>query len=117
MKLLYNINKYALVITLVLYLTIFLGLYAQIVLGIIQVLTSLILILAWKEIDKNLRKQLIIYWSISVLYGLFWNLDWHQSNNTFLVISSLMVFPMSIAIYFFYILNSIKKTNHENTNS
>ena len=53
MKIIYYINKIILLLTAILYITIFYGLYAQIVLGFIQVLSSLILLFFWKRINKK----------------------------------------------------------------
>ena len=108
MKKLYLINKASLIITLVLYLTLYLGLYAQIVLGALQVISALIIFLFWKKFSKKTKKQLYIYWSIVIIYGLFWLIEWHITNNAFFIIIGIIVIPMFIAIYFVVILKSIK---------
>ena len=109
MKIIYTINKVILIATLLLYLTIFLGLYSQIVLGTIQVLSSLALIFFWKRIAIKQRQQLIGYWIVTILYGLiaipFWD---YFDNSTLTSILTIMIIPMSIAIYFFSILHQIK---------
>jgi hypothetical protein len=108
MKGLYNLNKGVLIITLLLYLTIYYGLYSQIVLGIIQVLSALALFNYWKKFSTQTKKQLFIYWTITILYGCGWQMNWINSSDTFLVILKIIILPMSIAFYFFYILNSVK---------
>ena len=49
-KLLVKTNRVIFGITLLLYLTIFLGLYAQIVLGVFQVITALVLAMSWTKL-------------------------------------------------------------------
>ncbi|WP_033959248.1 hypothetical protein [Psychroserpens jangbogonensis] len=106
MKIIYLINKIALIITLALYLTIVFGLYAQIVLGAIQVICALTLFLFWKKFSNKTREQLYIYWTVVISYGLCWLIDWTNFNDSFTFIFGIIIVPMSIAIYFVYILRS-----------
>ena len=108
MKGVYLLNKVILIITLVLYLTLYLGMYSQIVLGLIQVLSAIFLFTYWKKFSSITKKQLSFYWILTILYGLCWLLDWQNTHNTYVIIFGIIVLPMSIAGYFFYILNSIK---------
>lgn len=108
MKKIYIINKIALIITLVLYVTIVLGLYAQIVLGTIQVVSALILFFFWKQFSKKTKEQLYIYWTIVIAYGICWLNDLKSLNEDFVLIFGVMIIPMSIAIYFVHILRSTK---------
>ncbi len=109
MKILYKINKVTLILTLVLYLTLYLGLYAQIALGCIQIISALILFLFWNKIPNKSKKHLKIYWTTVITYGMMWLIDWDTSDKLFFMIFSVIILPMSIAGYFFYILNSLKK--------
>lgn len=59
MKILFTINRVVLIITITLYLTFILGLYAQIILGIVQVLSSFILITVWKDLQKSTKANAI----------------------------------------------------------
>lgn len=108
MKKIYIINKISFIITLVLYLTIVFGLYAQIVLGAIQVLSSLFLIIFWKKISKKSKEKIFIYWILVSIYGVCWFSDWANFDETFTIIFGVMIVPMSIATYFFYILKETK---------
>ncbi|WP_296386269.1 hypothetical protein, partial [Winogradskyella sp.] len=90
------------------YLTIVLGLYSQIVLGVIQVLSALVLFTYWKKFSSKTKEQLYIYWSITIIYGLCWLFDWRNFDSSFIIIFGVMVLPMCIAGYFLYIINSIK---------
>lgn len=109
MKKIYTFNKFALIITLVLYTTVILGLYAQIVLGALQIICALILFFHWKKISQKSKEHLIIYWTTVLLYGLCWLIDWSDFNEEFILIFGIMLLPMSMAGYFLYILNTIKK--------
>jgi len=110
MKNLYNINKFALIITLVLYLTIYLGMYAQIVLGALQVISSILLLFYWERIPNNLQKKTYLYWFTITVYGLCWLLKWniHGTFQAVLIITGLFVLPMLIAIFFLLLLGRIK---------
>ena len=108
MKILYNLNKIVIISTVVLYVTLIFGLYAQIVLGATQVLSALILFLFWKNFNNKTKEQLYIYWTLVIIYGVFWLIDLDAFNETFIIIFGIMVIPMAIAGYFYYIINSIK---------
>ncbi len=111
MKLLYQFNKICLIINLILYLTFFFGLYAQIVLGGIQVISAIGLFFIWKKFKDNHKKQFLIYWILVSLYGIAW-LSEIQLNDFWWL--SIIVIPMSIAIYFVWLLNNLKNINDEN---
>lgn len=108
MKLIYQINKVVLIITYLLYLTIFFGLYAQMALGAIQIIYALLLFFYWKKLSNKTKNQLYIYWAIVIVYGLCWLLDWKDFNDTFYLIFGMMVVPMAIATYFVYLLKVSK---------
>ncbi|WP_299225085.1 hypothetical protein [uncultured Psychroserpens sp.] len=110
MKIIYYINKFVLITTLALYFTLFLGLYAQIVLGIVQVISSFLLVFIWEKIKANTKERLFIYWALISTYGTCWLFDWKNFNQDILVIFGIIIIPISIAIYFFYILKTTK--NH-----
>lgn len=108
MKILYSVNKAVLIITILLYLTIYLGLYAQIVLGVVQVLSSFLLLFFWKSISKNNKNKLYMYWIIIILYGLGWFIDWESLKSLFFFIFTVIIIPVGIAIAFVILLNRIK---------
>lgn len=110
MKYIYYTNKIILITTLVLYLTYYLGLYAQIVLGIVQVISALLLLFQWELFTKKIKIKLFYYYSLVIIYGFCWFLDWTLSDNDVFIILVVMIIPMSIAIYFFSILYKIYKS-------
>ncbi|AUC75499.1 hypothetical protein [Olleya sp. Bg11-27] len=112
MRIIYLINKIALITTLILYLTIFLGLYAQIVLGTLQVISALGLLFIWNKLSIKNKKELLVYWLLTITYGLGW-LATDNINNGFIVVFLIIIIPISIAIYFVTILHSITKKLHE----
>lgn len=114
MKKLYQFNKICLIITLVLYLTIIFGLYAQIVLGGIQILSALSLLFLWHRFNKSDKKKLLIYWLLVSIYGVGWLLKVDFNNFWWL---SIIIIPMSIATYFVFILKNLKTTVYENSNT
>ena len=68
MKLINNINKVLLIITIILDFTIIFGLYAQILLGFTQLCIALYISFNFKRIEKNLKYQIINYWIYVFLY-------------------------------------------------
>jgi len=110
MKTIYAVNKITLIITLILYLTIYLGLYAQILLGAVQVLSSFLLLLFWRDLSQIHKKRLVLYWMLIACYGLGWILNWNNFQDTIYVVIGIIIIPMGIAIYFTRLLYIITKT-------
>jgi hypothetical protein len=98
----------------VLYLTIFFGLYAQIVLGGIQILTALSIFFIWNRLKKEHKKQILFYWLLVILYGIGWLRETNLNDFWWL---GFILIPMSIATYFVWLLNNIKNIDYENSNS
>ncbi len=108
MKIIHYINSTCFTITLLLYITIFYGLMAQVFLGSIQVIIAIILFIYWNKLTSKPQKHLIIYTLISLLYGLLWLTDIVDTDFGIVFIA---VIPMMIAGYFVYITYLIKKLN------
>lgn len=117
MKTLKAINTGTLLITAILYITVYYGLLFQIVLGFTQVISSLIIGLKLKSMDVKNQKRLKGYWLLVLIYFLLWFFPWKEiintPNDTLLYIIGIILIPMSIAIYFCLILINIKTLNHE----
>ena len=105
----YRINQVWFVITLGLFITVFLGFLAEIVLGFIQVISSLLIIIQWKDLSKSTRNKLGIYWMVTAGYMLMWLFDWNSIDNTLLFVVGIGIIPMGIALYFLSILRIIRK--------
>ncbi|WP_299102765.1 hypothetical protein [uncultured Winogradskyella sp.] len=110
MKTLYQLNKIVLIITLVLYLTFLLGLYAQVVLGAIQLLSAISVTCFWKQLKNHNKKQLLTYWLLVTIYGIGWLIEIDLNDLWWL---GIIIIPMSIAIYFVWLLNNVKNLYHD----
>lgn len=96
------------IITLLLYTTFILGLYAQIILGAFQILTGIVLLFFIKNFSKENKNRLSIYWCLTIGYGLTWLTSLLDFLDSLWVVL-LIILPLSIASYFTFILESIKK--------
>ncbi|WP_299258021.1 hypothetical protein [uncultured Aquimarina sp.] len=112
MKTTHNINKWSFIITLLLYLTVYLGLLAQIPLGFIQFILALSILSRWKELNPLSKKLISIYWFLFISYWLAFYLLNQSFENTYGLIFYAVI-PMGIASYFVYTTYQIKKEIHE----
>jgi hypothetical protein len=101
-------NRVVMSITGILYLTIILGLYAQVVLGFTQVLSAIILLFVIKKISIENQNRITIYWGLTISYGLVYLADIFNQLESFWIIIFILI-PIGIAGYFTFILESIKK--------
>jgi uncharacterized protein YqjF (DUF2071 family) len=105
-KTLHIINKVTFFTTLILYFTLILGMYFQMVLGAIQLIIALVLVIKFRELNKNSKKYLLTYWflvtiSILLIYlNIFFNSDFGNSVLTLIII---FIIPMCIATYFYFL--------------
>jgi len=109
------LNRFIFGITAILYLTIFYGLYAQIILGGFQLITAFTLLCFWMKLTKKQRERLLKYWVFVAVYGLLWITEFFnnlKSDFTWIVIYILI--PLSIAGYLTFILESFKTKKDEN---
>ncbi|WP_055726141.1 hypothetical protein [Flavobacterium chungangense] len=109
MKLLLMINKIALFTTLTLLIIIYFGLLAQIVLGIIQVISAICLTIKMYYKSDYAKRHLSNYWIVTIAeLGLCYLQYYHfQTSNDAIVWSVILIFPISIAIYFYIIMKKI----------
>ncbi len=109
MKLLYQINKWSFITTLVLYLTIYFGLIAQIFLGIIQVILAILIFFRWHELTPAIKKHLLGYSIATILYGVIFFII-KSYLSTYIGLIYFTVLPMSLAGYFLYLTYKAQKT-------
>jgi len=116
MKTILIINKIALFTTIPLFIIIFFGLLAQIALGFIQVISALYLTIRIYNTSNYARRHLTNYWiaTISELILVYYQFYLHETNNDLIIWPIILIFPMSIAIYFYLIMSKIVK-EYENT--
>ncbi|MDT7832246.1 hypothetical protein RQM59_07630 [Flavobacteriaceae bacterium S356] len=100
------LNRFIFGITALLYLTIVYGLYAQIVLGGFQLITAFILLFLLPKLTNKQKNNLLKYWLIVVAYGLLWFTGLFSASIEFWI--GFIIIPLSIAIYFTVILESLK---------
>lgn len=103
------LNRFFIGSTIILYVTIFLGLLAQIALGGLQVLSAIFLIFIFKKLKVQRKKELIIYWCFVIFYALLWNVEITNPTNDWYETLFYVLIPLSLAIYFSYIIESIRK--------
>ncbi|MFD0862724.1 hypothetical protein ACFQ1M_10960 [Sungkyunkwania multivorans] len=110
MKTLFRINAVLYFITLGLYLTLSLGMLAQIVLGIVQVLSAAFIIYKFKGFPKKVFNELRIYFLAVALDGLTFATIANMEINSYLpFMLTLFVFPMLIATFFVHITHKLYK--------
>ena len=117
MKVINKINKALLIITIILDFTILFGLYAQILLGFTQLCIALYISFNYKKIEKKLKYQIINYWIYVFIYLSFFTYLFLEEksimDNYIILITTIMILPMTIAIYFTITLNKIVKQNEK----
>ena len=117
MKIINKINKALLIITIILDFTIIFGLYAQILLGFIQLCIALYISFHFKILEKKLKYQIINYWIYVFIYLSFFTYLFLEEksimDNYIILITTIMILPMTIAIYFTITLNKIVKQNEK----
>lgn len=117
MKVINKINKALLIITIILDFTILFGLYAQILLGFTQVCIALYISINYKKLEKKLKYQIINYWIYVILYFSFFTYLFMEEKNVIdnyiIMITTIIIIPMTIAIYFTFTLNKIANQNEK----
>ena len=115
MKAINKINKALLIITIILDFTILFGLYAQILLGFTQLCLALYISFNYKKLEKKLKYQVINYWIYVIMYFSFFTYilleEKNVMDNYIIMITTIIIIPMTIAIYFTIMLNKIVNQN------
>ncbi len=109
MKLIYNINKWSLIITIFLYITIYYGLLAQIALGIIQLISAIILYYSWAHLNDKSKKHLIQYTIIVFIYAIPFFIIYNKVPSFIGLTIVYVIIPLLIAFYFLYITSLTSK--------
>ncbi len=110
MKTLRQINNIAYYTTLLLFITFYLGIVAEILLGIIQVASAILLTYKTYQKLAYAKKQLIIYWIlaiIAILMMYYVTKSYYMSDNMIISLFTYIIFPMGVATYFKIICNKI----------
>jgi hypothetical protein len=104
----YIINAVSYVITLILFATIVWGFFAEMALGGIQVLSSLLVLIYWNQYSKQQQKKLILYWVMVVVYFALWLVNWDFLPEGLILIVGVAGIPMAIGLYFTFLLSNLK---------
>lgn len=107
MKRLYNVNKWLVIITILLYLTLYLGMLFQMVLGVGQVLMSLYMLYNYNKLEKQIKFLFNIY-LVSVVTILSVIAFGKIISTGFITIH--LIIPMLIAFFHLYITYKIKES-------
>ena len=116
MRTIQKFNKIAFYTTSVLYLTIYLGLYAQIALGFIQICIAFYITSNKIAKNRKLKNRMVNYWIYVGLYTLLFTFFFNNNlkiNHPFLLLIVVIIIPMSLAIYFNITLNKIVNQDEE----
>ncbi|WP_430411965.1 hypothetical protein [Kordia sp.] len=106
MKFIYYINKIAFIITIGLYITVYLGMLMQVLLGGVQVIFFFILLFNYDKFTKIMQRHLLTYGTLSAVFLIcfFSSTEFFGQNWIFLIF-----IPMSLATYFTYIVYQLKQ--------
>ena|SRR5687767_9106091 len=113
MKIVYHLCLWSYVVTVILYTTIIWGLYAQAFLGIIHVLAALYCYIRYKKLDYFMKKRLNRY---AIAVGVYFTIPFMESvfdldvplEFAGLRLAYLTIVPMSIGLYFVYIMHEMR---------
>lgn len=103
---LHKINKIFYFTTLGLYLFVYFGMLFQIVLGIVQITIAIILLAKMRELSKEKKRKIKLYWLLVVITFLLilTNSAYVNDLGNFIC---LFLFPMLIATYFYFLTANI----------
>ena len=106
MKFIYDINKIFYILTLGLYITVYLGMLMQILLGGVQLILFFVLLFNYDKFTKIMQQHLLIYGMLSILFLIFFFTAFELLGQNWLLI---IFIPMGIATYFTYITYQLKQ--------
>jgi len=110
MKTIHFINLAATYITLGLYLFIFYGMIAQIILGPLQLLLATIIsIRYYKILDQHNQILIMYYWFLAVVTLSIFGTTYFGKNDETSNIIWLFIAPMLVACYFLYVTKSLSR--------
>ncbi len=89
----------------------FYGMYLEVILGLFQVITSLVLLSFWDSYENKTKCRLRIYYSLVIIYFLLlFSTNWSgKADEFYRIIIGIILIPMSLAIYYTFIIERIKR--------
>lgn len=111
MYIIHIINKIATGATLLLYLTLIGGMYAQIVLGPLQlILAAIVTLLYYKKLDTIRKGLLLRYWMGAAIALALFGMSWmYRDSMDLIIIVPVFIIPMIVACYFVYVTSMFNK--------
>lgn len=113
-RIIFKTNRILMCINIILLISIyglFYGMYLEVILGFFQVITSVILLFFWNSYENKTKMRLKIYYSLVITYFLLlFFTDWSgKADEFYRIIIGIILIPMSLAIYFTFIIERIKR--------
>lgn len=110
MKYTFNVVLWSYIVTLLLYITVLLGMIAQLFLGIIHLMVAAYLYLNYQRLETPDRQRLNFYMALVVFYflGLGLNESWEMDQNDAVLVTYLFIIPMLIGAYFVWVVHKIR---------
>lgn len=108
-----RVNQISYGATGILFITFFFGLMAELYLGALQIISSLLILFFWKHLSNGLKKGTYYYWIAVIVYLVGFYLVFELklfSDFVGMGIIGLVIIPMLIGLYLLLHLNSIKKS-------
>ncbi|WP_179367691.1 hypothetical protein [Winogradskyella forsetii] len=108
MKKLYDINKWLIIITLLLYLTFYGGILAQVILGLVQIIMSIKIMTHFSKLSKIVKTSFIIYVTLTVSLIVVYGNIMHNGNGGLELMFLVIIVTLFLAIFHLYITYKIK---------
>lgn len=93
------------------------SLYIAFVVGIYQIFSFLMSLITWRRMRKENRKKVVLYFCFVIVYFLseflIYKIYKSNSQSALLIIFTVGV-PIILSLFWTYVLESLKITNHEN---
>ena len=110
MEKLYNINKWAIIITILLYFTFWGGILAQTILGGIQILMSIYIIFQHHQLVKSTKLLFISYIILTITVCFLFKFMGENNIDEIKLLFSWIIVTMLLAFFHLYITYKIHKS-------
>ena len=111
----YQINGWLIPITILLWFTFWGGMIAKIVLGIVQIAMSIVIMIQFKKLSKNIQRLFMIYVILTTSIILLFRQISNNTNGGIELMFMFIIVSLILALFHLYITYKIR--NHENSNT
>lgn len=111
----YLINKWFIIINIILYITVYLGLIFQILLGAVQVVMAIIIAFNFSKLIKRIKRLFIIYSIATIVFLVVFFTGYLKSNNDLYELIAWVIIPQTLAFLHLYITFLIHKNIQNET--